>query len=267
MGELDTMIGLDSVKQRLPTLVAETRLDARRRSAGLPVAARSRHLVFPGNPGTAKTTVARLMGQLYRELGVLSSGHLVEAARPDLVAAYIGQTAPKTREVCERAVGGVLFLDEAYNLMQDTEADYGREAVTELLVQMENHRDDLVVIAAGYPADTGRFLDSNAGLRSRFGGTVEFPDYTDKELAAIFTSMATKQGYRLAPALSEALPEVMARLDRGNGFANGRSARGLLEQAIGAQALRLAGPDVDLDNLAEEELTLLTMSDLPRQLP
>ncbi|TVT37489.1 AAA family ATPase, partial [Amycolatopsis rhizosphaerae] len=269
MGELDGMIGLEPVKQRVRALVAETRLDARRRTAGLPVGARSRHLVFTGNPGTAKTTVARLMGQLYRELGVLPSGHLVEVARPDLVGEYIGQTAPKTREVCERAVGGVLFIDEAYNLVQGyaNGADFGKEAVAELLVQMENHREDMIVIAAGYPGDMDRFLDSNAGLRSRFGGTVDFPDYTDSELAAIFTAMATKQGYRLAPDLAEALPAMMAGIDRGEGFANGRSARGLLEQAIGAQALRLAGPEADLEGLADEELTLLTLADLPRQLP
>ncbi|HEY3470503.1 MAG TPA: AAA family ATPase [Amycolatopsis sp.] len=265
LAELDAMIGLDDVKQRVHALVAETRLDARRRKAGLPVATRSRHLVFTGNPGTAKTTVARLMGQLYRALGVLPSGHLVEVARPDLVAEYIGQTAPKTRDACERAIGGVLFIDEAYNLVQDypNGADFGAEAVAELLVQMENHRADLVVVAAGYPADMDRFLDSNAGLRSRFGGTVEFADYTDDELAAIFTAMAVKQGYRLAPDLAAALPGVMAGLDRGAGFANGRTARGLLERAISAQAMRLAGPDVDLERLADAELVLLTRADLP----
>ncbi|MFD9894364.1 AAA family ATPase [Amycolatopsis sp. NPDC059027] len=267
MAELDGMIGLDGVKQRVRSLVAETRLDARRRTAGLPVSPRSRHLVFTGNPGTAKTTVARLMGQIYRELGVLPSGHLVEVTSPDMIGEYIGRTAPKTREVCERAVGGLLFIDEAYNLVQDYGNDFGKEAVAELLVQMENHRDDLIVIAAGYPADMDRFLDSNAGLRSRFGGTVEFADYTDDELAGIFTAMAAKQGYRLAPDLVAALPQVMAGIDRGAGFANGRSARGLLEQAISAQAMRLAGPEVDLEQLADDDLTLLTMGDLPRQLP
>lgn len=208
LAELDGMIGLDEVKAQVRAMVAETRLDARRRKAGLPVGARSRHLVFTGNPGTAKTTVARLMGQLYRELGVLPSGHLVEVARPDLVAEYIGQTAPKTREVCERAIGGLLFIDEAYALVQSQAngSDFGAEAIAELLVQMENHREDLIVIAAGYPADMDRFLDANAGLRSRFGATVRFADYDDAQLAAIFTAMAGKQGYRLTPDLAEALP-------------------------------------------------------------
>ncbi|WP_336161108.1 AAA family ATPase [Amycolatopsis sp. VC5-11] len=264
LAELDGMIGLDGVKEQVRALVAETRLDARRRKAGLPVGARSRHLVFTGNPGTAKTTVARLMGQLYRELGVLPSGHLVEVARPDLVGEYIGQTAPKTREVCERAIGGLLFIDEAYNLVQSYSngTDFGSEAVAELLVQMENHREDLIVIAAGYPADMDRFLDANAGLRSRFGATVHFADYDNDQLAAIFTAMAGKQGYRLDPGLVEALPGFMAGLDRGTGFANGRSARGLLERAIRAQAMRLAGPDVDLEALDDAELTLLTVPDV-----
>ncbi|WP_344865916.1 AAA family ATPase [Amycolatopsis ultiminotia] len=263
MAELDGMIGLDEVKEQVRALVAETRLDARRRKAGLPVGARSRHLVFTGNPGTAKTTVARLMGQLYRELGVLPSGHLIEVARPDLVAEYIGQTAPKTRGVCERAIGGLLFIDEAYTLVQDSANDFGSEAVAELLVQMENHREDLIVIAAGYPAEMDRFLDANAGLRSRFGATVHFADYDDTQLAAIFTAMAGKQGYRLAADLAESLPGIMAGLDRGAGFANGRSARGLLERAIRAQAMRLAGDDVDLEALADTELTLLTVADVP----
>lgn len=268
--ELDGLIGLAPVKQRVRALVAETRLDARRRQAGLPVAPKSRHLLFVGNPGSAKTTVARLMGQLYRELGVLPSGHLVEVARPDLVGTRLGETAPKTRDVCERAIGGLLFIDEAYNLMQrfsNGDDPYGKEAIAELLVQMENHRDDLVVIAAGYPGDMDRFLDANEGLRSRFGGSVEFPDYTDEELAAILRSMAAKQGYQLAPDLDAALVPVMAGINRGKGFANGRSARGLLEQAISALAMRLAGPEVDLSKLADEELALLTLADLPRQLP
>ena len=266
LAELDTLVGLDPVKQRVRALVAETRLDMRRREAGLPVAGRSRHLVFTGNPGSAKTTVARLMGQIYRELGVLPSGHLVEVGRPDMVGEFLGQTAPKTRDVCERAIGGLLFIDEAYNLAQQYnsgEDTYGKEAIAELLVQMENHRDDLIVIAAGYPGDMDRFLDANEGLRSRFGGTVEFPDYSNDELAAIFTVMASKQGYQLAPEVVAALPRLMAGIDRDKGFANGRSARGLLERAISAQAMRLAGPDTDLAKLANEELTLLTAADLP----
>jgi SpoVK/Ycf46/Vps4 family AAA+-type ATPase len=263
MAELDTMIGLTDVKQQVRAITAETRVDARRRSAGLKVGARSRHLIFTGNPGTAKTTVARLIAQIYRELGVLSSGHLVETGRPDFVGEYIGQTAPKTRAVCERAMGGVLFVDEAYDLVSDGGNDYGKEAVAELLVQMENHRDDLIVIAAGYPKDMDHFLDANEGLRSRFGTTINFPDYSDEDLDGIFRVMADGQGYHLEDALAAVLPGVIGRIDRGKGFANGRSARRLLEQMIERQSTRLAGPDVDLDSLPDDELTLITVADIP----
>ncbi|MFC0545137.1 AAA family ATPase [Kutzneria chonburiensis] len=263
LAELDGMIGLAPVKEQVRTLVAETRVDARRRSAGLKVAARSRHLVFTGNPGTAKTTVARLIAQLFRELGVLSSGHLVETSRPDLIGEYLGQTAPKTRAVIEKAIGGVLFIDEAYMLVSDTLSDYGPEAIAELLVQMENHRDDLLVIAAGYPADMERFLDANSGLRSRFGATVNFPDYSDAELVGIFEAMAAGQNYLLSEDLVQALPAAIAGIDRTSGFANGRSARQLLERTIARQAVRLAGPDVDLDALPDEELQTLHIADLP----
>ena len=263
LAELEGMIGLAPVKEQVRTLVAETRVDARRRSAGLKVAARSRHLVFTGNPGTAKTTVARLIAQLFRELGVLSSGHLVETGRPDLIAEYLGQTAAKTRAVCEKAIGGVLFIDEAYTLVGGGESDYGPEAIAEILVQMENHRDDLLVIAAGYPADMDRFLDANSGLRSRFGATVDFPDYTNEELVGIFEVMAKSQSYLLSDDLRAALPATVAAIDRGVGFANGRSARGLLERTVARQAVRLAGPDVDLDALPDEELQTLHAVDLP----
>jgi SpoVK/Ycf46/Vps4 family AAA+-type ATPase len=263
MAELDGMIGLAAVKQQVKSIAAEIRVDARRRAAGLKVAAHSRHLVFTGNPGTAKTTVARLIAQIYRELGVLSSGHLIESGRPDFVAGYIGQTAEKTRKLCEKAFGGVLFVDEAYELAPVSEHDFGQEAIAELLVQMENHRDDLVVIAAGYPKDMDRFLDANAGLRSRFGTTINFPDYTNEELADIFRSMLAGQGYQASPELAAALPAVIAKIDRGKGFANGRSVRGLVEQMTGLQSLRLAGPDVNIDTLPTEQLTMLTIADLP----
>jgi SpoVK/Ycf46/Vps4 family AAA+-type ATPase len=219
--------------------------------------------VFTGNPGTAKTTVARLIAQIYRELGVLSSGHLIESGRPDFVAGFIGQTAEKTRKLCEKAFGGVLFVDEAYQLAPASDHDFGQEAIAELLVQMENHRDDLVVIAAGYPKDMDRFLDANAGLRSRFGTTINFPDYTNEELANIFTAMLTGQGYQAAPELAATLPGVIAKIDRGKGFANGRTVRGLVEQMVGRQSLRLAGPDVNIDTLPTEQLTMLTIDDLP----
>jgi SpoVK/Ycf46/Vps4 family AAA+-type ATPase len=265
MAELDTMIGLAAVKQQVRSIAAEIRVDARRRAAGMKVGPRSRHLVFTGNPGTAKTTVARLIAQIYRELGVLSSGHLVECGRPDFVGEFVGQTAPKTRKLCERAYGGVLFVDEAYELAPRSDNDYGAEAIAELLTHMENHRDDFVVIAAGYPKDIDRFLDANSGLRSRFDAAVGFPDYSDEELAAIFRVMLTGQGYRLSDDLTALLPAVIGRIDRGRGFANGRSVRALVEQLIDRQSLRLAGPGVDLGTLPEAELTLLLVEDLPAE--
>ncbi|HEX3787357.1 MAG TPA: AAA family ATPase [Pseudonocardiaceae bacterium] len=263
LAELDGMVGLEPVKQQVRAMTAETRLDARRRATGLAVKGRSRHLVFTGNPGTAKTTVARLVAQIYRELGVLSSGHLVEAGRPDFVGEFVGKTAPKTRSLCEQARGGVLFIDEAYDLAPRSENDYGREAIAELLVQMENHRDDLIVIAAGYPAEMDRFLDANSGLRSRFGASIGFPDYTDAELLRITEVMLVAQGYRTSPELAALLPGAVGRIGRGNGFANGRSVRGLIEKMIERQSIRLAGPEVDLDSLSADELTLLVADDLP----
>jgi SpoVK/Ycf46/Vps4 family AAA+-type ATPase len=263
LAELDGMVGLAPVKEQVRSIAAEIRVAARRRATGLQVSAHSRHLVFTGNPGTAKTTVARLLAQIYRELGVLSSGHLVESSRPDFVAGFVGQTAEQTRKLCERAFGGVLFVDEAYELVSDDDKDYGQEAIAELLVQMENHRDDFVVIAAGYPKDMDRFLDANSGLRSRFGSVITFPDYTDDELIGIFRVLLTAGGYRTSPDLDAVLPSVIAGISGGPGFANGRSVRGLVEHMVGRQSLRLAGPDVDIDTLPAEQLTLLVAADVP----
>ncbi|WP_329063903.1 AAA family ATPase [Amycolatopsis sp. NBC_01480] len=259
LAELDAMIGLAPVKERVRALVSEAAIDARRRDAGLPVTVRSRHLVLTGNPGTAKTTVARLIGKIYQALGMLSKGHVVEVARPDLVGEYIGETSKKTRAVCERATGGVLFIDEAYSLSLDKDDEYGREAVAEILVQMENHRDDLVVLVAGYPKEMDGFLESNPGLRSRFSSRIEFPDYSNDELAAIFRSMAESQGYQLDADLIGALPEAIRRIPRGRGFANGRSVRGLLEAVLGQQAGRLAAQPAGPDSA----LALLVAADLP----
>jgi SpoVK/Ycf46/Vps4 family AAA+-type ATPase len=261
LAKLDAMIGLDAVKQQVRRIAAEVKVAAARAAQGLPVSPRSRHLLFVGNPGTAKTTVARLLAELYSGLGVLSRGQLVETSRADLVASYVGQTAPRTRAVCERAYGGILFIDEAYTLAAGGENDFGAEAVDELITQLENHRDDLIVIAAGYPDRMSEFLDLNPGLRSRFGSTVTFPDYTNAELLDIFSRLATDQGYDLAPDLLAALPTRIAALDRGAGFANGRTIRTLLEDTTSRQSLRLAA--TDLTTAPPTLLRTLTAADLP----
>jgi len=209
-----------------------------RRAAGLVVRPPTRHLAFTGNPGTAKTTVAELVARIYRQVGLLSSGHLVQASRPDLVGEYIGQTAPRVRAVVERALGGVLFIDEAYSLA-DGYGGYGAEAIATLVEMMEDHRDDLVVIVAGYDLEMGTFLASNSGLSSRFARRLHFPDYSEAELLAIFRQMAASAGFVLAPGVDDQVTRLLAGTPRGAGFGNARFVRNALDRALARQALRL----------------------------
>ena len=260
--ELDALIGLKEVKEEVRLLVAEARVERARRAAGLEVAAPTRHLAFTGNPGTAKTTVARLLARVYNLLGLLSGGHLIEVSRAELVGRYIGQTAPLVRAAVERALGGVLFIDEAYALApKDSEEDFGHEAIATLVKLMEDHRADLVVVVAGYEEDMDHFLSSNPGLASRFARRIRFPDYTDAELSAIFRSMATSTGVDLAPGVEERVAKLLASTPRGPGFGNGRFVRTMFERALGQQALRLTGAgNIDPDPAA---LRLLLPEDLP----
>jgi hypothetical protein len=255
LAELDALVGLEAVKGEVHRQVAVLEIEAKRKEAGLKVPPLTRHLVFVGNPGTGKTTVARLVAGIYRALGLLTKGQLVEVDRSELVAGYLGQTAMKTADVVKSAVGGVLFIDEAYSLAGD---QYGTEAVDTLVKEMEDRRDDLVVIVAGYPAPMAFFIAQNPGLASRFRTTIEFADYTDDELVGIFRVLATAADYDVTDEVEKRFREMLHGIRRGPTFGNGRYARNVLEAAVGQHAWRLR----DVDQPTVEQLRTLEPEDL-----
>lgn len=265
MEELNALVGLEKVKEDVSSLVNLLKIRKLRKERNMADIDVSMHLVFTGNPGTGKTTVARLLSQIYHALGALSKGQLIEVERSDLVGGYVGQTAIKTSEVIEKALGGVLFIDEAYSLTSGKDkADFGHEAVNTLLVEMENHRDDLVVIVAGYPKLMEEFLKSNPGLKSRFNKFIAFDDYKPEELFAILEGMIKKNGYTLAKEDEQPVRDMLKTIfdARDEDFANGRSVRNFFEKAIVRQANRLAR-ETEITN---EELAALIPADFSDEL-
>ena len=259
--ELDNLIGLDEVKKEVRSLANFVKLQKQRKDQGLKSPKMSYHLVFTGSPGTGKTTVARIVARIYKDLGILKTGHTVETDRSGLVGQYIGQTAPKTNQIVDSAMNGVLFIDEAYALVPEhSTQDYGQEAISTLLKRMEDNRDSLVVIIAGYSNEMQRFIDSNPGLQSRFTRYINFPDYTAEELVRIFYMYMKKNEYTLSKEadamLREKLEYAVAHKDRN--FGNARYVRNIFEKTIEQQANRLAKQT----GLSKEQLTELTSEDL-----
>ena len=260
LAELDGYIGLQTVKEEVHNLINMASVYQLRRQHDLPTTDMSLHLVFTGNPGTGKTMMARMMARIYRSLDILSRGQLVEVDRSGLVAGYVGQTAIKTQKVIEKAMGGVLFIDEAYALNGRSENDFGQEAIDTILKAMEDHRDDFVVIVAGYASLMPRFIDSNPGLKSRFNKYLFFEDYNGAQLYDIFLARVKSNDYRLDDGAAQAIREHLEELyeDRDENFGNARDVRNVFERAVARQSDRVAA----LENPDKEALMALTLSDL-----
>lgn len=264
MEELQSLIGLSEVKDEVTALANFVKIQKEREKNGIKSVGISYHCVFTGNPGTGKTTVARILANIYKNLGIIKKGHLVETDRSGLVAEYVGQTAIKTNKIIDSAIDGVLFIDEAYSLVQGGGNDYGQEAIATLLKRMEDDRDRLIVILAGYSEDMKQFIDSNPGLLSRFNRYIHFPDYTSDELKSIFLLNAKKNQYELTDECQKALSKLLIKAveHKDNKFGNGRFVRNLFEKAIQKQAIRLSKqPSVSVENLS-----MLEEQDLPQQI-
>lgn len=260
LSELNSLIGLENVKTKVNNLIAYQKVQQMRRDKGLTSTINTLHLAFMGKPGTGKTTVARIVGRIYKQLGLLSKGHFIEVSRTDLIAGYQGQTALKVKKVMEKAKGGVLFIDEAYSITENEHSDsYGRECITELTKALEDYRDDLVVIVAGYTEPMNKFFDSNPGLRSRFNTFIEFDDYTANELQEILMKMCRDNEYILSV---EARKKIRLRLNelvetKDENFANGRLVRNIYEELIMNHAKRV----VNIENPSKEQLSVIIADD------
>lgn len=262
MVELDSLVGLNGVKNEIKRLVSYLSIQQKRKEMKLSQTNLSLHMVFTGNPGTGKTTVARLLARIYRALGFLEKGHLVESDRSGLVGQYIGHTDVKTAEVVNRALDGILFIDEAHSLYKGTGNDFGLEAINSLVKRMEDYRDRLIVIVAGYTEEMEAFINSNPGFRSRFNTYIEFADFSGDELGRIFEQMCEANDYSMDRMAKKRLKEILLREieQAGRGFGNGRFCRNLFEQILRAQAMRLSGTKIDL---TKKDLVALEANDFP----
>jgi stage V sporulation protein K len=258
---LGSLTGLDGVKSTVKELINIAKVTQLQSKIGMKTPAITRHLVFTGNPGTGKTTVARIIGDIYQSLGILSEGHFLEVDRSSLVAEYLGQTAPKTTKVVESALGGVLFIDEAYSLVPDDKNDpFGQEAINTLLKLMEDHRDNLVVIVAGYQNEMSRFINSNPGLKSRFSRSIHFEDYEPAELTAIFKSLCEKNSYLIDDNLLTIFSNLVTEFtDRIGELGNGRFVRNIFDRCIANQCNRLAA----MAEPSHKDLQTFLAADIP----
>ena len=258
LAELDSYVGMDAIKTEVRSLINMVQVYKLRREHDLPTTDMSLHMVFSGNPGTGKTTVARIMSRIYHSLDILSKGQLVEVDRSGLVAGYVGQTALKTQKVIEKAMGGVLFIDEAYALNGKSENDFGQEAIDTILKAMEDHRDDLVVIVAGYDGRMEEFIHSNPGLESRFNRFLMFEDYTPEQMVAIFKMQCKKGCYVLAQGTEELVRDFIAEESADDSFGNARGVRNLFEHILVAQNNRLA----KMENVTRDDLMQILPDDV-----
>lgn len=261
LDEVTELIGLEKIKEEIETLINLTKVNSLRKKRGLKTVPMSRHMVFTGSPGTGKTTIARIIARIYKTLGVLSKGHLVETDRAGLVAGYVGQTAANVKKVVDSAVGGILFIDEAYSLSySDDSSDFGKEAIDALVKLMEDNRDDLVVIVAGYENEMRDFINSNPGLSSRFNKYISFPDYTDEELFEIFKLLVNKNAFIVDKDAELRMKARLAEKSQKEGFGNGRGVRNCFEKLLEIQANRV----VNISDITDEELQTIKIEDVDK---